>query len=131
MPWKCVIGAQSERGNSWILIFPSSLRSTEPSLLLLRSDFTSAQSGTSDPQVYPLLLRARMKPGGMRERSRNRRMKMGSRIGTARTGSLPLCLMILFLCNCHMLHGQGKTAEFLRHPNPSKDNYHLSNVSLS
>ncbi|XP_038141195.1 protein sidekick-1-like isoform X2 [Cyprinodon tularosa] len=47
-----------------------------------------------------------MKPGGMRERSRNRRMKMGSRIGTARTGSLPLCLMILFLCNCHMLHGQ-------------------------
>ncbi|MEQ2173143.1 hypothetical protein GOODEAATRI_028857 [Goodea atripinnis] len=47
-----------------------------------------------------------MKPGGSRERSRNPRMMSGARIGTGRSGSLPLCLMILLGCSCHMLHGQ-------------------------
>ncbi|XP_035993338.1 protein sidekick-1 isoform X2 [Fundulus heteroclitus] len=47
-----------------------------------------------------------MTPGGSSERSRNRRRMRGARIGTARSGSLPLCLVILLGSSCHMLHGQ-------------------------
>uniref|UniRef100_A0A1A7YF48 Sidekick cell adhesion molecule 1 n=1 Tax=Iconisemion striatum TaxID=60296 RepID=A0A1A7YF48_9TELE len=51
-----------------------------------------------------------MKPESNREGSTEAAMMRGSgtRTGTARSGSrcLPLCLLLLLSCSCHMLHGQ-------------------------